>query len=346
MGRPRRRAGILAVSGIACVVLVLSSHVAGAASGRVILLQSHTAGASARRCLTLIHDELTAGGFDVASVDAGPDTDPVSMAAVMRRQQGAVATIALLGNPEVGPAELWILDQIGGAAEVRRIPAPTDDPERAAEVLAIRTIEVLRASALKWLVESSRQIAPATPVIVPSAPRSPSATSTGIVGFEAGLSLLYSVAGLGPAALPLARLRVAIAEPVFLRLTLAGLGTRPRVDSPLGSAVVSQDLGLLELGAAFRAGHRLRPLVTLGAGAFHASIEGQGVPPYVGSRDDSWAALLDGGAGIYLGGRVAIAVELHVCLAAPHSFVRFGEMTSETLGRPSVWATVTLLAWL
>ena len=140
---------------------MLASDVALAASGRVILLQPHAASASARRSMTLIHDELTAGGFEVVSVDAGPESDPVSIAALMRRQQGAVATIALLGNPEAGTSELWILDQIGGAAEVRRIPAPTDEPERAAEVLAIRTMELLRASALKWLVESSR---PATDI--------------------------------------------------------------------------------------------------------------------------------------------------------------------------------------
>src|SRR4051794_1245367 len=121
MNRPGRCRGALAAASMGVVLLMSAAAIA--ASGRVILLQSHGASPGARRCLTLIHDELKAGGFDVAWVDAGPESDPVSMAELMRRQQDAVATIALLGNPETGTSELWILDRIGGAAEVRRIPA-------------------------------------------------------------------------------------------------------------------------------------------------------------------------------------------------------------------------------
>ena len=143
----------------------------------------------------------------------------------MRRQQGAVATIALLGNPETGRSELWILDQIGGAAEVRRIPAPAEEPERAAEVLAIRTMELLRASALKWLVESSRAAArPSTPAVEASPAVNLPATPTQTVGIETGLSVLYSVGGLAPAAVPVGRLRVSIAESLFV----APVRGRPR----------------------------------------------------------------------------------------------------------------------
>lgn len=340
-----RRANALAGGGI--LLLALASPAATAASGRVILLQSHAASAGAHRCLTLIHDELTAGGFEVATVDAGPHSDPISTAEVMRRQQGAVASIALLGDPETGTAELWILDRIGGAAEVRRIPATTDDPERVAEVLAIRTMELLRASALKWLVESSREITPSSPTAVPAPSPPPLTTKINAVGIETGLSVLYNVGGVGAAVLPLARLRVRAADAIFLRLSLAGLGSRPRVTSVLGSAVVQEDLGIVEVGATFRRGSRVRPLITVGAGAFHVSIEGQGISPYLGARDGRWASMFDCAVGAYLtlGAAVGIAVELHAFLAAPPSYIRFGEITSETLGRPAVWATVTLVAW-
>ena len=345
MNRPGRCRGALAAASIA--VVVLTSAAAIAASGRVILLQSHGASPGARRCLTLIHDELKAGGFDVTWIDAGPASDPVSIADLMRRQQDAAATIALLGNPEAGTSELWILDGIGGAAEVRRIPAPTDDPERVAEVLAIRTIELLRASALKWLVESTRRQAPPPPVVI-SAPANPSAPARETVAIETGLSVLYSVAGVGPAALPVGRLRVPVAAAVFLRLSVAGLGTRPRVESQLGSAEVAQELSVLELGGTLRRGQRVRPAITAGAGVFHARIEGQGIPPYLGARDASWAAMFDCGVGAHIevSRAVAIAVELHAFLATPPSYIRFGELRSETLGRPALWATVTMLAWL
>ena len=125
-------------------------------SGRVALLDPLGASASAQQCLTRIRDELTAGGFEVSVVDPGPIVDAVSVAAAMQRQEGTIATIALVGDPTGPGAELWILDRVGAVAEVRRIPIPADDREHLPEVLAIRTIEVLKASALKVLVESTR----------------------------------------------------------------------------------------------------------------------------------------------------------------------------------------------
>ena len=288
------------------LLVVLTSNAVVAASGRVILLQPHAASASARRSLTLIHDELTAGGFDVVSVDAGPDSDPVSIAALMRRQQGAVATIALLGNPETGRSELWILDQIGGAAEVRRIPAPTEEPERAAEVLAIRTMELLRASALKWLVESSRPAArPPTPTVeaspAPNVPAAPAQT----VGIETGLSVLYSVGGLAPAALPVGRLRISIAAPVFVRLSVAGLGTRPRVDSALGSRGRGAGAGPSRDRRHISAWPPVRAADHPGRGGLSRAHQGQGLSPYLGERDQSWAAMFDAAPGLRDGERGA-----------------------------------------
>jgi len=332
------------------MVMLAAARPAHAAPGRIVLLQPPTASAGARRCLTLIRDELVAGGFVVAAVDLGPALDPVSLAGAMRRQQGAVATIGLLGDPSSGPAELWILDNIGGNAEVRRIPAPSDDPERVAEVLAIRTVEVLRASALKLLIESSR--APAAPAPAPqiaaaAAPvASPAAPRT--LAIETGLSLLVSPGQLDAAAVPVARLRVAVGGPAVARLTIAGLGTRPLVETSRGAASIAQALGLVEVGLVFRRDSRVQPLLSLGAGALRASSDAQGAFPYLGQRDARWAALFDAGAGVLtpLGGQLALALEAHVMLAAPYPVVRFADLDAATIARPAAWTTLTLVAWL
>jgi hypothetical protein len=348
-----RRLGATAVASFLLFFAILAiSGSADAASGRVALLQSPSASAGVRRCLTLIRDELMAGGFVVTRVDPGPATDPVSLAEVMQRQSGAVATIGLLGDPEVGPAELWILDNIGGKAEVRRIPAPKDDPERVAEVLAIRTIEVLRASALKLLIESSRpaprSAALAAPQIVASPPAAALRAKDRFVAIETGLSLLVSPGGLDPAALPLARLRVAVAGPLVARLTLAGFGTRPRLETPRGTANIAQDLGLFEVGFVFRRDRRLQPAITLGGGVLHVGSQAQGSFPYLGQQDGRWAALFDAGAGLVapIGGQLAIALEAHVLLASPHPVIRFLELEAATVARPAFWTTLTLVAWL
>jgi hypothetical protein len=324
---------------------------AQAASGLVVLLEPSVATPGERRCLTRIREELLAGGFEVALVDPGPGADPISIAGAVQRQRGSVATIALLGDPELGPSELWILDRVGGQAEVRRIAAPTDDPAHVPEVLAIRTIELLRASALKLLVESSQpprvEAAAPMPVIAPSSPP-PAPAPTPVLRLEVGLALWQSLGGPGPAALPTARLRLTLPAPLFVRLTLAGLGSRPRVTTAQGSAEVEQDLALVEIGVAFRRQRRSSPFVSVGGGALRVGSTGDGIYPYRGIDDSRWAGLVAGGVGLVvaLGGRAAMAFEVQAALAAPHPVVQFSGAGAATIGRPALLATWTLMTWL
>jgi hypothetical protein len=303
-----------------------------------------------------IREELTAGGFSVAIVDPGPATDPISLAAAMERQRDAVATIALLGDPDAGASELWILDRVGREAQVRRIPVPTDDPERTPGVLAIRSLEVLRASALKLLVESNRTTkpapaapAPAPPAVVESPPASePPGDRRLWLGLEAGISTLGSPGGLSPAAIPVVRVRGPIGDRLSARLTLAGLGTRPTVETARGSAAVAQRIALAELAWAFRDGARLRPMASFGLGAMWVQIEGEGIAPYRGQADEVWAALADGGVGLLaeLGRRFALSVEGHAMFAFPYPMVRFVDLEAAAIGRPALLGSLTLVMWL
>ncbi len=274
----KRAAGLrpAAVAVAALLLIALApARAARAANRLVILLQAGTGSPAQRRCLTRIREELLAGGFEVEVVDPGPGSDPVSVADVVTNQHGSVATIALLGDPDLGPAELWILDRIGAQPEVRRIMVPRDDPDRIPEILAIRTIELLRASALSLLVESSRTAAPppaAPPSAAPPAPlEQPApvgqpAERRDPVGVELGIAALESIDGPGAAVMPTARLRLPLPWPLLARLTFAGFGTRPRVSTSFGTADITQAFGLLEIGAVFRRQRRLNPIVTLGAG--------------------------------------------------------------------------------
>lgn len=138
-------------------------------SGRVVLIDSPLAPASARRCLSRIRDELVAGGFEVAVVSSEVKPDPISIANAIQHVGPSVASIAVVGDPDRGPFELWIVDRIGGRSEVRRIQA-TSEIERSPEVVAIRAMEVLRASALRLLVESGRATHRSQPGGEPSQP--------------------------------------------------------------------------------------------------------------------------------------------------------------------------------
>ena len=65
-------------------------------------------------------------------------------------RDGSIATITLVGDPDDGDAELWIVDGVPwGRVVVRRLLVPAGAGTHDDEVLAIRTLEFLRASALE-----------------------------------------------------------------------------------------------------------------------------------------------------------------------------------------------------
>jgi len=323
--------------------------------GRVTLLQSSAAAPRARRCLTRVHEELAAGGFEVAVSEFGAGGEALWMVDAPAPRDGSMATIALLGNPDDGPAELWIVGGVPwGRAVVRRLLVPTGATAHDDEVLAIRALEFLRASAIELARSGSPGASPpanpppppvSVPVAAQSAPPVAPAAERGRVSFELGLSLLESSRALGPAFLPIARVRAEWLSLLETRVTLAGFGTQPRVTSVEGTAIVGQYLGLLELRAAFRHGHAVRPAIGVGAGALRVSVDGQGFFPYEGLRGDRWAALFDVGAGLTarLGGRLAAAFELHGQLAAPYPTLRSSGDEVAQIARPALFSSLTLV---
>jgi len=112
---------------VAFAVLVLApvSTVTAAAplpsvtGGRVRLLQPSSTNARARRCLTRLREELIAGGFEVAISEFGMGGEALWMVDPPSPRDGSLATITMIGNPDEGAAELWI---------VNGVPADYDDP--------------------------------------------------------------------------------------------------------------------------------------------------------------------------------------------------------------------------
>ena len=329
--------------------------------GRVTLLQSSTASPRARRCLTRVREELAAGGFDVTVSEFGAGGEALWMVDAPGPRDGSIATIALIGNPDEGPAELWIVDGVPwGRAVVRRLLVPAGATTHDDEVLAVRALEFLRASALE-LARGAPGSHAASTAANPSAPSAPPVTVTaqaappvapvgaaaerGPVSFELGLSLLESSRALGPAFLPVARLRVEWLSLLETRVTVAGLGTQPRVTSLEGTAVVGHVVGLFELRTAFRHGHAVRPAIGVGGGVLRVSVDGEGNGPYDGLRGERWAGLFDVGAGLTarLGGRLAAAFELHGQLATPYPTLRFSGDEVARIARPALFSSLTLV---
>lgn len=364
MSRKRRRRLVAHLTSVFFLMVgwPLADAVAEQRAERVVVLEPAAASTDAHRSLTRVREELAAGGFDVETLDPGPRTDPVSIAEDMKNQSGAIAVVALIGDPATRSAELWVFDRIRAQGQIHRIPEPIGDSQQVPEVLAIRTIEVLRASALEQLVESSRPpappaaprapvtpppAAPRAPITPPPAPKDASVAASRGFGVETGLASVESRGGPGTAFLPVIGLRVQLGRVIFLRLGVAALGSRPTVATSIGSVSVSQAFGLLEVGLAFRPGRRLQPLVTGGAGVLRVDVDGQGVPPFLGVGAGRFAAMFDAGIGLAarIAPHLALVAEAQAFAAFPYPTIRFVDTTVSTLGRPGFAQVLSLVVW-
>ncbi|HEY8924924.1 MAG TPA: hypothetical protein VIU64_11130, partial [Polyangia bacterium] len=167
---------------------------------------------------------------------------------------------------------------------------------------------------------------------------------------ELGGVLLGSFEGLPPSVAPLIRGSVRLSDQLEARLSVAGLGTRARVQTANDAveATVAQSFGLLELVLGFRSGARLQPFLSLGAGAAHISVDGRARSPYESHAGALWFAIADAGLGVRvgLGHRFQLAAEAHAQGAYPYPVVSFMDTTLAQAGRPTVLGTLSLIARL
>ncbi|KYF90266.1 hypothetical protein BE17_36560 [Sorangium cellulosum] len=349
-----------ALAGALALLLCAASPAASAEPARVVLVQPGAADPSVSEALIRIRGELVADGFDVDLLDAQSASDPRPTMDDAGQQAGSAALIGLFLAPDGQAAELWVVDPRTSKTIVRRIDTRGEAREHIAELLAVRAVELLRASQLELLMSSRRSAAPAaapppiqvSPQVSGQAERSldqPSRRS--MWGVELGGGLLASPGGIGPALLLTARLRVAPlgpSGPLEARLSLAGLGTAPRVDGPQGSATVQQRFGLVELAALPWPELRLRPRFSMGLGALHVAVDGEASWPYQGAHSAQWAFAADAGAGVEFGiaPRVDLVVEAHALVAHPYPVVRFAETEAARGARPALLGSLSLVGWL
>src|SRR4051812_44748125 len=127
---------VLAVPAVAAMAATASVG----ARGRVQVLQPSAVSPRARRCLTRLREELTSGGFEILISEFGAGGDALWMVDPPSPHDGLLATLTLIGNPDEGPAELWIVDGVaGGRSAVRRLLLPAGSTTHDDEVLAVRT---------------------------------------------------------------------------------------------------------------------------------------------------------------------------------------------------------------
>jgi hypothetical protein len=364
------RSQTLLVAGALAGPLAASAGTVMAAT-RVALVRPSPASPAVSEALTRIEGELAADGFEVVLVDPAAEAPAGAASNAAPDESGAQASISFVVDTAARTAELRVVDRLTNKAVVRRTPIDETNASRAAEVLAVRAVELLRASLLELMIEAEPPPAPATPA--PATPAHAASTPASTPreadrrqakawaakalpaqpeaapsrwSVEAGAGVLASAGGVGPAVIGVLRGRFEFANVLAVRATLAGLGTQPRVDASTGagSANVAQDLGLVEIVLRPWPRAALRPTFSAGAGALYASVDGQASSPYVARQASEWSAVGDVGAGLELplGDRFALALEVHALVAQPYPVVRFLDDDAARAGDPSILGTLTL----
>jgi hypothetical protein len=342
-----RRAFVFATAASALV----ATGVAWASTPRVALVRPEAPDTTIAEALNRIRGELVAEGFEVVYVDTPSETD---LAGNAREDSGWLAAIALSVDEGTHVAELRVIDRLTNKTVLRRAPVIEAKTPHAAEVLAVRAVELLRASLLELVLErpAANEQAPTASSDVRQvtdwAAQKLPAEREPVWGFETGVAVLADFGGIPPAVLGVVRVRRRLVGPLSLRVTAAGLGTTAHVDAQAGSASVTQGLGLVEGVLGLWPKLVVHPVVSLGAGPLYAAVDGQANFPYLGRSSSQWALAADagGGAEIRLGQHFDVSLEAHLFVARPYPAVEILGSDVARSGEPSVLGTLSVVGWL
>jgi hypothetical protein len=341
----------LASTFLAGAMAVLAAGVAQAAS--VVLVRPANSPPVMVETLLRLKGELISAGFEASIVEGATNASGNSRADLERlaTERGADAVVAVVGDVSPDSVEIWVIDKVTRKSVVRRMPFQAAATQTS-KTLAIRAMELLRASFLEIdLAADSRPNEPVVappPAVVRLVEMERLARHPERWGVEVGGAAVMSLDGIGPALLPTVRFDASVRPWFLTHATLAGLGTRPSVESPAGSAHVAQAYGLL--GGSFRlpASTLVHPFAELSAGVLHTSVEGRADAPNRSRTADQWSFVGDAGFGtlLRLPDRFYLSLAAHVQLAAPHPAVRILGAVVATSARPNLLLTFTVGAWL
>lgn len=324
----------------------------------VALLEPVSPSPALKETLFRLQGELLAVGLDVAVAPRPGERPSPAWLDQFAQEREVDAIIDVVGRDTPTGVDIWVLGPKRHASEVPRVVLEpgTSDP---GATLAIRAIEVLRSRFVEFdlaMREQQRlasERAAAGAAAAERAPESPAEErSTPAPRAEFGLGLgAVVVTGMdrvGPALLPMASVEWALAPPVAVQATLAGLGTRPSVQAAEGDVLIAQQYGMLGVTCCLSHRAKLEPFVAGSVGALRTSLEGRGAAPYQGHDPTSWSFLVQGSFGLRLKVSQSYYVTLasHVHVAEPYVAIRVVDDLVATTGRPNVLLSLTVGAWL
>ena len=164
-GRARRVAGV----GALLAALTLGATTRAESARRVVLVVPEAPGAVATEALARVRGELGAARFDVETDVVANNVD--RRATVERALHKADARAAFGIFFGSGVAEIWVSDSVSGRTVVQTLPLSAAAPERRAAVLAVKAVDLLKATLAEVWVAAPPASSSAASVSPPPAPR-------------------------------------------------------------------------------------------------------------------------------------------------------------------------------
>jgi hypothetical protein len=372
----RRHRGIAGAFGlIVMVVLILTARARAEPARRVVLVIPGAIGPVATEALTRVRGELQAARFEVITEVVAADVDRrAAVEREVRRGNARAAFGIFFGG---GSAEIWVTDAATGRSAVQTLPLDAASPERRAAVLAVKAVDLLKATLAEiWInppvaplpVPTPVPVAPASPVAAsPTSVPSPSVSAAEIGSNEAGASGAGEMGVRSeepePRSQPLvSRVEIAAgagwlsagstsswapqaAVSVFDgriggRLVASGHGTAVTVESAgIGSARFTQSFGVAEVVVRQPFGRYFETTASVGGGAYRISGSAIGDDPIQqGHSDSTWSPVVGGGVGAAITlRRLTIAFDARVLEATTSTSVRIAGDQVAEVGRPLIW---------
>jgi hypothetical protein len=314
---------------VAALVLATLLRAAPAAldqarSGVLVVVTPETQALSRR-----LQQEIESLGLKVRVVTADAQASSVDSAA---DTEVAVLNLQASGSDGI---ELTVVDRQTGKASQWHVPAGSAGETAGAELLATRTVELLRATLLELREHETRGAAPTS---LPAAERAPPPPPPPAhrVSMWLGPAALYSATFR-----PGAELHAAL---VWMPVAHAGLSASvlaPLVPLRLGSPQGSVELFV----SSYRLALMLEPTVpeapvalrcSLGVELEKLRLEGHSLPPYRGQAqsETTWGPLVALAPRFRVRSWAHVLTELSVSWPSPQTVVRIADREVTTWGRP------------
>jgi hypothetical protein len=319
-----------------------------------VLLRSSASDEVTTEATARVGGELGAAGFHVEVVAPKGDDARQELETAGSALQ-AIAAFAIVVRPSGGHtvAEIWVSDRLKQTTVIQQAELSGTDHHRESEILAVRAVELLKASLAELWVQPAPP-PPALPNPVPYPAEAPSqplrvekprsairrpAFAAG-PGVGVGVGLLDGFIGGAPAVwAPVLLISYGWDTGLALALDVHGLGPTAVLNAPVGTARVEEQFGTLDVVKTWWPRWPVVPFARAGVGAQHVHVGGEASSPsFEGTTVDYWSPLTSAGLGAALPvySTLSLVVQASAVIAWPPTEVRIAEVDAGRFGGPSL----------